>query len=353
MTETPYILVVDDDWMNREVIEAYLTTAGYRVDTAHSGENALELAFAHPPDLVMLDVRMTGMDGYEVCRRLKDDDRTRFTPVVMVTALEADEDKLTAIQAGADDFVTKPFNALLMLTRVKSLLRIKRLHDEVEARNRLLRQVLSRYVAEDMTQIILSDPEKYLQLGGETRRVTVCFADIRGFTVFAEQRPAHEVVATLNHIFSGLTEIVFKHHGTFDKYLGDGLMAFFGAPVEGADDTLNALRMALDMRAAFGTIKTEVAGPGVTALALGFGLNSGEAAVGNIGSERVMSYTVIGDTVNTANRLQQIAGPGQILIGEATYRLAEPYIQARRLDARVLPGKSYPITVYELQAVSG
>ena len=348
----PFILVVDDDWMNREVIEAHLSTAGYRVATAHSGEKALEMAAAEPPDLVLLDVRLQGMDGFEVCRRLKADERTRFTPVVMVTALEDEQDKLEAIKAGADDFVTKPFSSALMLTRVKSLLRIKRLHDEVEARNRLLHQILSRYVAEDMTRVILADPEKYLRLGGETRRVTVCFADIRGFTAFAEQRPADEVVTVLNRLFSALTEVIFRHHGTFDKYIGDEIMAFFGAPVAGEHDTLNALRMALDMQRVFDALKTQIDGLDPASLALGIGLHSGEAAVGNVGSERVMSYTVIGDTVNIARRLQQLAAPGQVLISEATCRAAAPHVQARRLEARTLPGRSHPITVYELEALA-
>jgi adenylate cyclase len=349
--EAPYVLVVDDDWMNREVLETYLKTSGYRVGTAHSGEKALELAFDDPPDLVMLDVRMTGMDGYEVCRQLKQDPRTRFTPVVMVTALESDEDKLKAIEAGADDFVTKPFNSLLMLTRVKSLLRIKQLHDEVEARNRLLRQVLMRYVDEDVTKVILSDPEKYLQLGGETRCVTVFFSDIRGFSAFAEQYSAGAVITVLNRIFSALTEVVFEYQGTFDKYIGDEIMAFFGAPVATNDDTLNALRMALDMRALFQQLKSSSQQIDLSQLALGMGLHTGEAAVGNVGSERVMSYTVIGDTVNIARRLQQTAAPDQILISKDTFRQAQGHIEASRLDARRLPGKREPITVYELHAL--
>jgi class 3 adenylate cyclase len=348
----PYILVVDDDWMSREVIEAYLKHAGYQVKTAHSGEKALEIALDQPPNLVLLDVRMPGMDGYEVCRRLKEDERTRFTAVVVVTALEDDQDKLAAIEAGADDFVTKPFNSLLMLTRVRSLLRIKQLHDELEARNHLLSQVLSRYVAEDVTRVILADPDRYLQLGGETRHVTVFFADIRGFTPFAEQYAAHEIVAVLNRVFSELTEVVFRYRGTFDKYIGDEMMAFFGAPVATDDDTLNALRMALEMRQVFRELRPHIKKINLKALDLGMGLHSGEAAVGNVGSERVMSYTVIGDTVNIARRLQQMAGPGQILISETTYRLVEPYVQAECLQSRQLPGRRDPITIYELHDVN-
>ncbi len=347
----PLIMVVDDDWMNREVLEAYLTDAGYDVILAHSGARALELAQATPPDLVLLDINMPGMSGYEACARLKSDELTRFTPVVMVTALEAEDDKIRAIQSGADDFLTKPFNSLMLLTRVRSLLRIKQLHDELESRNTLLRRVLNRYVNEDIVDVILVDPDKYLKLGGDTRTVTVFFADIRGFTAFAERRPAHEVLQILNRFFNELTEVIFAHHGTFDKYVGDELMAFFGAPVATGDDVLNALQSALEMQQVFRRVRDSLDLPELEPIGLGIGLHSGEVAVGNVGSERVMSYTVIGDVVNTAQRIQEAAQSGQILISEATYRLAESLLDAERLEARMFSGKSEPIVVYNLRGI--
>lgn len=350
--KTPLVLVVDDDWMNREVIEAYLKSAGYEVMVAHSGEKAIELAQANPPDLVMLDVRMHGMDGYQVCRWLKQFPTTRYAPVVMVTALEADEDKLKAIEAGADDFISKPFSSLMMLTRVKSLLRIKSLHDELDDRNRLLRKVLNRYVDEYVADIILSDPEKHLKLGGETRPITTFFADIRGFTSFAEKHRADDVLALLNGFFNELTEIIFKHHGTFDKYIGDEMMAFFGAPVSYGHDALNAIRTALEMQTAFSRLKSEVPREDVQRLGLGIGLHTGDAAVGNVGSERVMSYTVIGDSVNTARRIQQNALGGITLISAATYELVADRVEAELLEPIRVKGKSEPLVIYSVKAVN-
>ena len=347
----PLAIVVDDDWMNREVLEAYLVSAGCDVLAVHDGPGALDLARTQAPDLMLLDINMPGMSGYEVCSRLKRDPRTQFIPVVMVTALEGDEDKIRAIEAGADDFLTKPFNSLMMMTRVRSLLRIKQLHDELENRNNLLRRVLNRYVNEEIVDVILIDPERYLQLGGDTRSVTVFFADIRGFTAFAERRPAAEVVGILNSIFNELTEVIFKHHGTLDKYIGDELMAFFGAPVKTGDDTINALEAALEMHGVFRQVCERIGNPELRNLDLGIGLNSGEVAVGNMGSERVMSYTVIGDVVNTARRIQQAAGAGQILISEATYQLAGPLVDAQRLEARMFSGKSEPIMIYALHGM--
>jgi adenylate cyclase len=349
--KTPLVMIVDDDWLNREVLEAYLEDAGCAVVMAHDGKTALALADETPPDLVLLDINMPGMSGYEVCARLKSDDRTQFTPVVMVTALEKDEDKIKAIQAGADDFLTKPFNSLMMMTRIRSLLRIKQLHDELEDRNNLLRRVLNRYVNEDIVDVILIDPERYLKLGGDSRSVTVFFADIRGFTAFAENKPASDVLQILNRIFDKLTEVVFAHHGTLDKYVGDELMAFFGAPVATGDDTLNAVRAALEMQQVFQRMCNEIGYPGLEKLGLGIGLHYGDVAVGNVGSERVMSYTVIGDVVNTAQRIQESAEGGTVLISESVYEIVAPAVDARRLDARVFSGKTRPIVIYAVEGL--
>ncbi|MBI5931393.1 MAG: response regulator [Chloroflexi bacterium] len=352
-TEVPafrdeYILVVDDDWMNREVIEAYLQTAGYRVITANSGPKALEIAAQEIPSLVILDVNMPGMNGYELCSRLKSNSLTRLTPVMVVTALEADPDKLKAIEAGADAFLTKPFNSLIMMTQVKSLLRIRRLHDEVESRNALLRKVLNRYVNEDITEIILSDPDRHLQLGGESRMITVFFADIRGFTSFSEAQPAKQVVSVLNRIFSELTPIVFKYRGTLDKYVGDEIMGFFGAPVASESDAINAVRMAVEMQGVFTELQRTITAPSIKNLGLGIGIHTGEAAVGNVGSQRLMSYTVIGDTVNTASRLQQQAQGGNIVITESTYQQVAAHVEVIALDPLHLAGKSEPVKAYRL-----
>jgi adenylate cyclase len=347
----PRVLVVDDDWLNCELLEAYLIEAECEVFTAHDGHEALEVVAETPPDLVLLDIAMPRMDGYEVCARLKGDPATQFIPVVMVTALGADEDKIKAIEAGADDFVTKPFNSYLLLARVRSLLRIKRLHDELEGRNVLLRHAFSRYVDESIADTILEDPERYLRLGGESRYVTVFFADIRGFTAYAEQHPAQQVLQTLNYLFSKLTDVIKVNQGTFDKYVGDEVVAFFGAPVAHEYDALNAVRMALEVQDVFAGLIAELDREELRKLGLGIGLHSGEAVVGNVGSERLMNYTVIGDTVNTARRLQQSADAGQTLITGETYGLVEGQVEARRLEPRTLAGKSEPITVYELLGV--
>jgi class 3 adenylate cyclase len=346
----PRILVVDDDWLNRDLLRAYLTSSGSEVLTAADGQAALEqvLGKGGPLDLALVDIQMPRMDGLELCRRLKAAPETRFVPVIIVTALDSEDEKLKAIEAGADDFVTKPYNSTVLLTRVRSLLRLKKLHDDLESRNRLLRQVLDGYVSEDVVDVLLTDPERYLKLGGEARRVTVLFADIRGFTRFTEEHSAPEVVETLNRVFRALSHVVFAHRGTFDKYLGDGLMAFYGAPVPGDDDAQRAVETAVEMQQRFRDLRAE-AGPAMHSLGLGVGIHSGEAIVGNIGSDRVMDYTVVGDTVNVAKRLQETAHAGQTLVSEATVRMVAG-LQARRLEPLILPGRTEPVLAYLIEA---
>ncbi|MGA9531705.1 MAG: adenylate/guanylate cyclase domain-containing protein [Anaerolineales bacterium] len=345
----PRILIVDDDWLNRDLLKAYLTASGCEVVTASDGQEALEAALDAPPDLVLADIQMPRMDGLTLCRHLKSAAQTRFVPIVVVTALDSEEEKIKAIEAGADDFVSKPYNAVVLLTRVRSLLRIKQLHDEIESRNRLLRQVLNRYVAEDVADVILRDPERHLKLGGEIRQVTVLFADIRGFTRYTEQHTAPEVITALNTIFQSLSEVVFKHHGTFDKYLGDGLMAFYGAPVAEPDDAQRAVDSAIEMQARFMGLAAEVSND-FAELGLGVGLHSGEAVVGNIGSSRVMDYTVVGDVVNIAKRLQEQATGGQTLISEDTYEQVK-IADVRELPRIELPGRQGKITGYVIETV--
>jgi class 3 adenylate cyclase len=342
----PRVLIADDDWLNRDLLEAYLVSSGCEVVTAADGVAGLDLARAAPLDLALLDVQMPRMDGLALCRALKSSPQTRFVPVIIVTALDSEDEKLKALEAGADDFVSKPYNSIVLLTRVRSLLRIKRLHDDLETRNRVLRQVLDRYVAEDVADIILTDPERYLKLGGEARAVTVLFADIRGFTRFTEQHTAPQVVETLNRIFPALSQVVFNFRGTFDKYIGDALMAFYGAPVAAADDPQRAVDTAREMMRVFRGLGQQ-GGLDLRGLGLGVGLHSGEAIVGNIGSERVMDYTVVGDTVNVAKRLQELADGGQILLSEATYRLVKG-VRARRQPPLQLMGRQEPITAFAI-----
>lgn len=348
LSRAPHIIVADDDWLNRDLLVTYLSAAGCEVQAFEDGASVLKAIREVMPDLVLLDNHMPGLTGLEVCRAIKGDERTQYIPVVIVTAMDSQQDELHAIEAGADDFIPKPFNSVILLTRVRSLLRIKRLHDDLERRNDLLNQVLTRYVDQEIADTVLADPERHLKLGGETRDITVLFADLRDFTPFSASHTAPQVVDSLNLIFNELVEIIFDFKGTFDKFMGDAIMAFFGAPVSGDDDLERALKAALEMQDRFAHLKEEF--PNLAPLGLGIGVHYGEVIVGNIGSERMMDYTVIGDTVNIARRLQEAARPGEVLISAATYQML-PAFQVESIGEKFLPGRADPVVTYALKGI--
>jgi class 3 adenylate cyclase len=345
LNRPPKVLVADDDRNIRELLQTYLESSGCQVFPAGNGRTALEILAQESIDLVLLDIEMPDGNGLEICRAIKEAERTRMIPVMIVTAHESD--RLEAIDSGADEFLGKPLHSSILLTRARSLLRLRKLHLDLEERNELLRRALHRYVSKDMADKILDEPERYLRLGGEIRRVTVLFADIKGFVRFTENHSAGEAVDVLNRVFPVLTEVIFANNGTFDKFIGDAVMAFYGAPVNQPDAARRAVETARCMQLAFAELlpKMNLASG---ELALGIGLHTGEAIVGNIGSETVMDYTAVGDTVNIAKRLQEEAWPGQVLLSQATYAEAgEP--PAHRLGDRRLSGRSGPVTVFSLE----
>ncbi|MGN6732354.1 MAG: adenylate/guanylate cyclase domain-containing protein, partial [Candidatus Binatia bacterium] len=293
MSKSPRILAVDDNKQNLSVLERALSAAGYEVLTAQDGATALALIRSSAPDLVLLDVMMPGMSGYEVCQQIRANEATCLLPIVMLTALTDVADRIRGIESGADDFLSKPVNREELLTRVKSLLRIKSLHDEVETKNHLLRNLFGRYVSAEIAAEIVADPGRHLKLGGDKREVTVLFGDLRGFTPLAEQLDPQDVVDILNSYLKLVIDAVFEFRGTLDKFRGDGFMAFFGAPIARDDDPMRAVRCALAIQERLARIAF-VKFPEVR-LHMGIGINTGIVIAGNIGSERRTDYTVIGN----------------------------------------------------------
>jgi adenylate cyclase len=340
------ILAVDDNKQSLEVLTKALTSAGYQVITANDGPGALKMVQSGSADLVLLDVMMPGMSGYEVCERIRAGEFTRLLPVVMLTALHEVSHRIRGIEAGADDFLTKPFNREELLTRVKSLLRIKTLYDEIETKNRLLRTLFGRYVSEELAAEIVADPGRHLKLGGEKREVTVLFGDLRGFTLLVERLDPQDAVEIINTYLTDVVDIVFEHRGTLDKFRGDGFMAFFGAPIRHEDAATNAVRCALALQQRLESIKFPKF-PDLR-LQMGIGINSGTVIAGNIGSERRTDYTVIGDEVNVAQRLESNAGPGQILITGSTYELVRDAVDVRELGLLRVVGKQEGVMAYDV-----
>ncbi|MBI2154732.1 MAG: response regulator [Candidatus Rokubacteria bacterium] len=270
------VLVADDNPDNVELLREVLEAANYTVVVAYDGDEALLKVAESNPDLIILDVMMPGKDGFEVCRRLKKWEQTRNIPVMMLTALQEVADKVRGIESGADEFLTKPVDMVELQTRVKALVRAKVYRQQVIEKNALLEKILNRYLPEEVVAKVLED-SSLLKLGGVRDFVTVLFADLTGFTTFADVVPPEHVMETLNQTFSRLTKIVADNRGTFDKYLGDGLMAFYGAPIASDNDALNAVRTAVEMREAFQALKDEWGEGPRSQLGLAVGINSGEA----------------------------------------------------------------------------
>jgi adenylate cyclase len=332
-----HILVVDDDQRNARLMQIVLRSEGYVTSLASSGPEALAILARDAIDLIVLDVMMPGMSGYDVCRVVRENKRTHFLPVILVTALTDATDRVEGIEAGADDFISKPFNEVEIRARVRSLLRIKALHDQLERRNDLLLDALQRAVSPSVAEQILDDPDRYLRPGGERRSVSILFGDLRGYTSIAEELPPQEAMVVLNTYLAGIIEAVYKHGGTVNQILGDGVMSLFGAPMAYDDHGRRAVSAALDMQRLVGAVN--IAGFDTVRLQMGIGINTGDVVVGHIGSDQRMDYTAVGDAVNLAARFEQNAGPGQILVTQATYDVVADYFDVHPIGTLRAKGR--------------
>jgi len=365
MSETGTILVVDDLPQNVRLLEAVLAPRGYTVLAAHSGPEALERVAAAAVDLVLLDILMPGMDGYAVCRALRDDTATSFLPVVMITA-SGEQEKVAAIEAGADDFVAKPFDQSELLARVHSLLRIKRYHDTIEAQSaelaawnreleqRVREQVdaiermgrMRRFLSPQLAELVVSSgDESFLQ--SHRREITVVFCDLRGFTSFAETVEPEDVMAVLSQYHAALGDLVHRFDGTLERFTGDGLMVIFNDPLDCPDAPERAVRMALAMRGRVAELAEGWRRKGYD-LDFGVGIAQGHATLGQIGFEGRSDYTAIGSVTNLAARLCANAEGRQILVSQRVFSGIEDIAVVDALGELQLRGFSKPAPAYNV-----
>ena len=365
VTRAATILVVDDLPENVRLLDAVLSPRGYRVVPAASGEEALEAVAEEQLDLVLLDVVMPGMDGYEVCRRLRDRPATRFLPVVMITA-HGDQEKPKAIEAGADDFLFKPYDQMELLARVRSLLRIKQYHDTIEAQaaelgewNRILeRRVreqieelerirrLKRFLPPQVVDVVVSSGDESF-LEGHRREITVFFCDLRGFTPFAETVEPEELMAVLREYHAALGDLISRFEGTLERFTGDGLMVFFNDPLPCPDAPAQAVRMAVAMRDRVDELAEKWHRRGHD-LHFGIGIAQGYATVGVIGFEERFDYAAIGAVTNFAQRLCSRAARREILVSQRVYAAIEGLVVAEPVGELDLAGFSRPMTAYNV-----
>ena len=359
MTASAKILVVDDTPHNVKLLADLLTVKGYVVVTASSGAQALEKVETEQPDLVLLDVVMPEMSGYEVCRKIRGSRATATLPVVMVTALDPAQERVKGIEAGADDFLSKPISQQELLARVKSLLRIKVLHDELGEWSRTLEQRveaqvaqlerlerLKRFFSPQLAEMIVSgdadDPLK-----SHRREVTVVFLDLRGFTSFAETSEPEEVMGVLREYHAEMGRLILEHEGTLERFTGDGMMIFFNDPVSVPDAPARALRMAVAMRQRVDELLVRWRKRGYD-LDFGVGVAQGYATIGAIGFEGRLDYGAIGTVTNLAARLCGEAKPGQILISQRVYGAVEDSVDVEELGGLTLRGFSKPVPAFNV-----
>ena len=371
MTERQWkILVVDDIEQNVSLLTEVLSLRGYAVVTATNGVEALERVRAEQPNLVLLDVVMPQMDGYETVRRLRADEATRFLPVIMVTSLHASQEKVKAIEAGADDFINKPFNQHELLSRVKSLLRIKEYHDTIESQaaqltewnrtleTRVQEQVeeigrinrLRQFLAPQIAEMIVSGKQEKL-LDTHRREIAVVFCDLRGFTSFSETTEPEEIMAVLNEFHRTMGELVFRYEGTLEYIAGDGMNIFFNDPIPCPDPAERAVRMAVEMRAHAGALIAEWKKRGHD-LGFGVGVSLGYATLGIIGFESCVHYGSIGAVVNLAQRLCSEAKAGQILISPRVQSAVENVVNVEPIAELTLKGFSRPVAAYNIMGIA-
>jgi class 3 adenylate cyclase len=367
MRALPRILVVDDTPQNVKLLEQLLKGSGYEPVSALSGPEALEKLEATLPDLVLLDVVMPKMSGYEVCRAIRANPATALLPVVMVTALDPAEERVKGIEAGADDFLSKPINQAELLARVKSLLRIRALHGKVEDQARQLADWNARLeerVAQQVEQLdrlarlrrFLSPKVADLIVAGKLddpmtthrREVVVAFADMRGFTSFTETADPEEVFAVLHAYHGELGRLIAKHDGTVEHFAGDGVMIIFNDPQPLENPALNAVLMALDVREAVERLSGEWRKRGYK-LECGLGIAQGFATIGTIGFEGRFDYGTIGTVTNLAARLCGEAKAGQILVSQRAYGNVESFVDAEPAGELTLKGFSKPMAAFSIK----
>ena len=329
------ILVVDDNEMNRDLLSRRLAKKGFTVDVAEDGFKALEWIDKNPCDLMLLDIMMPGMSGIEVLEKIRETRDGTELPIIMATAKDTRDDIVGALRLGANDYVTKPIDFPVVVARVNAQLGLKRANDrvrslvrEVERRNEFIRNIFGRYLTDEVAETLLDSPEG-LSMGGERREITILMADIRGFTNISSHRAPEEVVTMVNNFLSVMTEVIISYGGTIDEFIGDAILALFGAPNAMSDHAEKAVACAITMEQAMARVNDLNRAAGLPEIETGIGINTGEVIVGNIGSEKRAKYGVVGHHVNFASRIESYTAGGQILVSERTLDACNGIVQTR------------------------
>jgi adenylate cyclase len=324
------ILVVDDTPANIQAVAGILKGRGYQLSVATSGKQALDAVEKMRPDLILLDVMMPEMDGFETCQRIKSAEASRDIPIIFLTAKTETADLVKGFEIGAVDYVGKPFNAHELLARVNTHLTVDQLRRSLAAKNvelarahELVRHAFGRYVSEEVAESLLRAPEA-LALGGEERDTTILMSDLRGFTAMAGRMAPREVIEVLNLYLETMVDVIGRYEGTIDEIIGDAILVIFGAPIACEDHAAKAVACGLAMQLAMAEVNQRLMARDGVQLEMGIGIHTGPVIVGNIGSLRRTKYAAVGSNVNLAGRVESFTTGGQVLITEDTRARIEP-----------------------------
>ena len=337
---TNTILVVDDAPENIDLLDSVLSQE-YTIKAALNGEKALKIAGSeNPPDIILLDIEMPGMDGYEVCRRLKADPQTRDIPIIFVTAKSDESDETKGLEIGAVDYITKPFSPPIVQARVKTHLALKMMRQRVE-------DAFGRHVHPSVAELILSGR---LNMDGEMKDVTLLFSDLRNFTTFAEQNHPKVVFARINEYYSSMSEIVHRFDGVVLQYVGDEIEAVFGAPFPDDHHPDKAVQAALEMRQTLTELNARIRDLGQTQFRHGIGIHSGPVLAGVVGSTERQTYCLVGDTVNVASRVADLCKKYEtdILVSHQTFQHLRQNYGLTALPPTQVKGRNQSLMVYRI-----
>jgi adenylate cyclase len=364
MHNPPRILIVDDNETNRDILMARLGPQGYDLKQAADGEEALAAARELLPDLILLDVMMPKIDGIEVCKTLKNDTNLPFMPIILCTAKADSKDVVMGLEAGADEYLTKPIDQTALVARVKAALRLKQLHDQITEMNKNLEQRVSdqlveiermsglkRFLSPQIAELVLTSGGEKL-LDSHRKDVTIVFCDLRGFTSFAETAEPEEVMAVLREYHGSLAGLIHSFEGTLERFAGDGLMVLFNDPMPCPDPCERAVKMAVQMRDRVIDLAAKWRKLGHD-LGFGVGIAHGYATLGRISSEGRFDYTAIGRVVNLAARLCGEAKSGQILIDGKVLSAVEALAETAEVGELELKGFSRPVAAFHVRGMRG
>jgi adenylate cyclase len=365
INEQNHVLIVDDNVNNQDILTRHLQNQGYKVSIANNGFQAINLISSLNIDLILLDMIMPDITGDEVLKWIKNS-QWRHLPVIMVSSLDKLENVIKCIEQGAEDYIHKPFNPILLKTKIGAFLEKKRLRDqetiylqklsqanqELRQKNELIRQIFGRYLSNEVVDELLQSPTA-LQLGGKRANLTILVSDVRGFTAIAETLEPEKVVKILNIYLQYMTDVIEKYNGTIDKFMGDGILVLFGIPTSKDDDVFRAIACGIEMQLAMEKVNEELKQMGLPSIAVGIGINTGEAIVGNIGSEKRTDYSVVGNHVNLAYRIESYTIGGQILISESTWEKTQSIVKISESQYIYPKGIQKALNIYSVVGIEG